>query len=714
MQNVNICCVLRLALGLFLFSGAVASQASTGSLASARFLLAQPNASAPAELLPRRPFEKPSRDLLVERQHDDRAILKFTDGTGIRLRGRDFVILDSELDPRRLEIRGVTKSTLALQLARVNDLLQRKGTLVKRLLTAPEDILAGELRSGESRCSHELPDLNLFFDLRFPGKTSADVVDILDELDQLELVEYAAPKVQLAPPPTDIDPPTPNFSVYQTYFAAAPEGIDVPYARLLPGGRGEGIRVVDVEDGWIAAHEDFPQLVSPSGFNHASYQDHGTATIGEIAAVENLYGMTGIAPSVEVTAASPFITANTFSLPDSIQRAIDQSRVGDVIFIEQQTYYNYPTDISLCPTEWDTEAFSVIEVAVANGRVVVEAAANGSQNLDDTLRFGQRFNRTTTDSGAIFVGAGRSSDHAPLPFSNYGSRVDVQGWGEDVATLGYGALFFPNSDVRQAYTAGFNGTSSATPIVTGAAVLLQAIRGARGLPSLTSTEMRSALQVGATPQAPGVHIGPLPDLRDAIAAIPLAAPTITATGSGNGSVTVTWGAQPGVSGYEVFRKDTQTAIWNFLGATSAAQLTDTGLTPGKTYAFHVRSYDGAGNRSVDSNTELATTIDFTNGQLTTSTPILAKHLVEVRTAVNAICTYAEIAICPSLPFAGAALDENEVRTGIIKASDFTEVQNQIALLRSLIGASPAIFRETPAVGDAVRIIHMEDLRSGAN
>jgi hypothetical protein len=64
--------------------------------------------------------------------------------------------------------------------------------------------------------------------------------------------------------------------------------------------------------------------------------------------------------------------------------------------------------------------------------------------------------------------------------------------------------------------------------------------------------------------------------------------------------------------------------------------------------------------------------------------------------------------------AGAKLDENQVRTEFIKAGDFAEIQNQIVLLRSSIGASPAIFRETPAAGMAVRIIHMEDLRSGAN
>ena len=86
----------------------------------------------------------------------------------------------------------------------------------------------------------------------------------------------------------------------------------------------------------------------------------------------------------------------------------------------------------------------------------------------------------------------------------------------------------------------------------------------------------------------------------------------------------------------------------------------------------------------------------------------------MRTAVNAICTYAGPTLCPSLPFAGTELNEAHMQTQSIKASDFTAAQNQIASLRSSIGASATTFRETPAVGMTVRIIHMEDLRTGAN
>ena len=642
--------------------------------------------------------------------------MKFAEGTAIRLRAGKLVVVDTLLDEERAARQGVTRSKLDVQLAQVAELLERKGAILgRRIPSTPEATLREQQTVGEARIRKELPDLNLFFQVSFPGKKAAEIADILNELNQLEIVEYAAPPVKVAPPPVDIPPTTPNFTANQTYFAPAPNGVDVNYARLVPGGRGEGIRVVDVENGWIGDHEDFPTLINSSGNNYAPHRDHGAAVIGEIAAVENAYGMTGIAPAVEVGMASPVLPPNdAYFLADGIQRAINQTRVGDIILIEQQVYYNYPSDQAFCPPEWDLEAYAVNQNATANGRIVILTAGNGSQNLDDTARFGNRFQRNVNDSGAIYVGAGSSTTHAPMGFSNFGSRLDVHAWGENIATLGYGDLFFPNNDARQSYAGGFGGTSGATPIVTGSASLIQAIRRARGLANLTSIEMRTALQVGATPQGAGVYIGPMPDLRDAIIAIPLPSPVITATGASNGSATISWSAIPAVAGYEVFRKDSHAGAWNLVTSTAATQFTNGGLTAGSTYLYRVRSFDGAGNRSTDSNQDIATTINFTDAQLTTSTLIRAKHIIEVRTAVNAICTFAGAGICTAPPFTGNALNEAHMQTETIKASEFTEAMNQITTLRAAIGAGPVVFRETPSVGAPVKIIHTEDLRMGAN
>jgi hypothetical protein len=192
-------------------------------------------------------------------------------------------------------------------------------------------------------------------------------------------------------------------------------------------------------------------------------------------------------------------------------------RRGDVIVIEQQSGVcgrSCGAGQAYCgPLEGMQSVFDAISTATANGHVVVEAAGNGNVDLDSAA-CGATFNRSVRDSGAIIVGAGSPADRSRLSFSSYGSRVDVQGWGQNVTTTGYGDAFDPSSDERQRYTTAFAGTSSATSIVAGVALSVQGARLACGLPPLTSTQMRAALSSSGTSQripAAG-HIGPLPNI----------------------------------------------------------------------------------------------------------------------------------------------------------------------------------------------------------
>ena len=138
------------------------------------------------------------------------------------------------------------------------------------------------------------------------------------------------------------------------------------------------------------------------------------------------------------------------------------------------------------------------------------------------------FRRTNRDSGAIVVGAGapppgtHGRDHGPdrsrLDFSNWGALIDAQGWGREVTTCGYGDLQGgTNEDLW--YTDTFSGTSSASPIVTGAIACIQGMAKARGRPVLTPAQVRNCLRSTGSPQqdAPGrpatQRIGNRPDLR---------------------------------------------------------------------------------------------------------------------------------------------------------------------------------------------------------
>jgi subtilisin-like proprotein convertase family protein len=388
-----------------------------------------------------------------------------------------------------------------------------------RLFTRPEAAIDRDLDAAERRSGRELADLNGYFELVVnPGEVDA----FISSLERLDVVQTAYPAPRPAPPPGDIPPATPDFEPDQGYLDPAPGGIDAREAWTRPGGRGTGVFIIDIEYDWRDTHEDLDNALgqelcwTPKG----SYTEHGTAVLGELGSGDNGYGVTGIVNDATLG----MVTQDPVGMSNSVARAIDCATSlqgpGDVMLLETQTWGpggNY------VPSEWNQAEFDAISAATAKGIVVVEAAGNGNQDLDDPIHQG-KFDRNQRDSGAIIVGAGASPnagqpDRSKLSFSTYGSRVDVQGWGHNVTTSGYGGLFNGGGDPNQYYTATFNGTSSASPIVTGAAAAIQGVQIARGSAPLDPTEVRRILTDTGSPQQDGPypgHIGPRPDLARAL------------------------------------------------------------------------------------------------------------------------------------------------------------------------------------------------------
>lgn len=315
---------------------------------------------------------------------------------------------------------------------------------------------------------------------------------------------------------------TPIYDARQRYRAAV--GIDEAWSR--PGGRGQGVAVADVEGAWNAAHEDLPgarvQHVAGARIVGAAWRAHGTAVLGVLAARDDDKGMTGLVPDV-----SRVVTASIGGI--GAARAIFAAAValapGDVLVVElhgpgpnhrgrgQQGYV---------PIEWWQPEYDAIRFATAKGVVVVEAAGNGGEDLDAPI-YGGTFDRRVRDSGAILVGAGAPPgvdvpERARLAFSNFGARVDVQGWGALVATLDYGDLQSCAAHSRK-YTARFAGTSSASPVVAGVAVAVQGVARARLGAPLSPAALRALLVDTGTPQVGADHIGPLPHAGRAIASV---------------------------------------------------------------------------------------------------------------------------------------------------------------------------------------------------
>lgn len=331
----------------------------------------------------------------------------------------------------------------------------------------------------------------------------------------------------------------------QGYLDAAPKGIGARLAWDVPHCDGSGVNAIDLEGGWILEHQDLPNpplLYGDNGFDTGYVTgDHGAAGLALIGALNNNLGIVGIAPKIARLAAVSHYDAKCdegLHVADAIDAAVKILARGDILMMPIQRHF----DTKAHPVEIDPADLNAILLAVSYGIVVIEAAGNGDVNLDlwTDPKTGRSLNAKAqngyVDSGAIMVGSGMSAvlddpggfkGHRRYDTSNYGSRVNVYAWGENIFTAGYGALAGASGTV-DSYTQGFGHTSGAAGIIAGAAALVQSwYRSVHGT-SLSSPEMRSKLSDAAT-STPQVlvnadPIGVMPDVKAIVSADPAAGP----------------------------------------------------------------------------------------------------------------------------------------------------------------------------------------------
>ncbi|PET93947.1 putative mucin/carbohydrate-binding domain-containing protein [Bacillus cereus] len=350
---------------------------------------------------------------------------------------------------------------------------------------------------------------------------------LLKKFETSPLVEeaYIQEKQILTPPEIQL----PNLSVNpyddprfknQGYLEAAPKGINAPHAWSIKGGDGKDTTFVDMEYGWLLNHEDLvnKNIKLMSGQNISQHRAHGTSVLGIVSSEDNQIGNIGIAPKANVKVISQIRDNGIYNTADAILSAVHNLQAGDILLLEAQASYDGYGDKYL-PVEVHPDIFDAIRVGADKGIIIIEAGANGSNDLDNFKdRNGKKIlNRNSPDfkdSGAIMVGAGSSTvPHKRLWFSNYGSRLDVYGWGENVDTTSANL----SQNTTNLYTSTFSGTSSASPIIAGAATSIQGIaKEHRGYP-YTPAELRNILSnpnTGTQSQDPwNDRIGVLPDLK---------------------------------------------------------------------------------------------------------------------------------------------------------------------------------------------------------
>ncbi|MCU7668071.1 S8 family peptidase [Bacillus thuringiensis] len=444
----------------------------------------------------------------VHKQVNKQLILKFKNEANLPYQdGIEKFIKEEKQDPELIEI-----------------LAEYPNVTINRLFNSlnPKEIknLGKEIKDSDHISS------NLLSYYIVETQDDIDVQALLTKIEKSSLVETAYLQEEEAPPAERL----PNLSVNpydeprltrQGYLEPAPLGINAPYAWSIKGGDGKGTTFVDMEYGWLFSHEDLvnQKIELISGQNKSEHHDHGTSVLGIVSAEDNNIGGIGIAPKAKVKVVSQIRDNGNYNTADAILSAVNNMQAGDILLLEAQATYDGYGDKNYFPVEVKPDIFDAIRMGTNKGIIIIEAGANGGNDLDQFRdRNGKQvLNRNSPDfkdSGAIMVGAASARvPHKRSYFSNYGSRVDVYGWGNAVDTTDAK----PSEFITNLYTSSFAGTSSASPIIAGAAASIQGIVKNNQGRVYTPRQLRAILSNSSTGtksnDPTSDKIGVLPDLK---------------------------------------------------------------------------------------------------------------------------------------------------------------------------------------------------------
>ncbi|HEX7315548.1 MAG TPA: carbohydrate-binding protein [Pyrinomonadaceae bacterium] len=180
---------------------------------------------------------------------------------------------------------------------------------------------------------------------------------------------------------------------------------------------------------------------------------------------------------------------------------------------------------------------------------------------------------------------------------------------------------------------------------------------------------------------------------------------LLATAATTTQVDLTWTAPAGsIARYEVERSQSVAGGWSALNTqVTGTSFNDTTAAANTAYLYRVRAVFTNNSPSPYSNSDLATTVLFSDDPLTVgATPVKAAHFYELRTAVGAVRTNAGLS---------AASWTDATLAGVrIKAVHVEELRARIDEARTSLGLSASAYTDASLPGVSVKKVHVDELR----
>ncbi len=247
---------------------------------------------------------------------------------------------------------------------------------------------------------------------------------------------------------------------------------------------------VDDVHGWDFYHGDNEPSTAHLTSSQTAGAHHATIVAGVIGAVgNNARGVAGVSWDVQILPVQVLAAqgdGSTIDIVDGINYAVDMG--ADVI------------NLSFVGNQNTAQLDRALQRAYDANIIVVAAMGNENQDLDSNPLYPVCSPGLEQDNVAIGVVATDALDER-AGFSNYGrSCADIAAPGVDIYTTQVESL-------SASYGAGWNGTSLAAPMISGAAALARST-----YPAMTPDELRLGLQLSVDPvqgQAPSGVAGAL-------------------------------------------------------------------------------------------------------------------------------------------------------------------------------------------------------------